>query len=236
MPRTFPETQAEIQALDDQLAVALRYANNVAHTLNNHLTAIQGYATLVSRCVSSVDGIAYVDHIREASDHATHLTRGMLDLARAKVLLPRVVDANQVIEDLRPTLVKIMGPTTVSVTTASAPCLIRCDRAQLEQALLALATNAHEANAQTLAITITNDVDQVTITMTDDGNGMAEEILRHCFEPMVTTKTRRGAGLGLTEAWLTVRRSDGHLEMTSAPLLGTTVRLVLPRVKTDTTE
>src|SRR5262249_1820057 len=118
--------------------------------------------------------------------------------------------------------------------------------AQLEAALVNLATNARDAMPKGgyLDISTRNiELDEtyaalqpevspgsfVLIEITDTGTGIPKEIIGRIFEPFFTTKgPGGGSGLGLAMTFGFVKQSGGHLSVYSEPGLGTTFRLYLP--------
>ena len=124
---------------------------------------------------------------------------------------------------------------------------VMADPAQLEAALVNLATNARDAMPKggRLDITTSNaaldagyaalhpDVtpgDYVRIEISDTGSRHCPpEIIGRIFEPFFTTKEPgKGTGLGLSMVFGFVKQSGGHLAVYSEPGLGTTFRLYLP--------
>jgi CheY-like chemotaxis protein len=70
----------------------------------------------------------------------------------------------------------------------------------------------------------------IRLSVKDTGCGMAPEILDRVFEPFFTTKeVGKGTGLGLSMVYGFVRQSGGHVTIQSAPAVGTTVNLYLPK-------
>jgi signal transduction histidine kinase/signal recognition particle receptor subunit beta len=110
---------------------------------------------------------------------------------------------------------------------------IEGDGVDLGQVVLAILTNAVEAVENQgvrghIRATTFAAGDKVTLTVMDDGCGMAEGLLEHIFEPFTTTKTEPAAGLGLHVAYQSVQRYGGTIRLKSKPGEGTTATVVLP--------
>ena len=69
---------------------------------------------------------------------------------------------------------------------------------------------------------------QVRVDVRDTGVGMTEEVRRKCMEPFFTTKGERGTGLGLAMVYTMMQRHGAHIEIESAPRIGTAVSLIFP--------
>ena len=72
--------------------------------------------------------------------------------------------------------------------------------------------------------------EQVEITFSDDGSGIAGDIQRHVFDPFFTTRRAQGStGLGLYIVYnLVTQQLNGRITLTSAPGQGTTICMTLP--------
>lgn len=85
----------------------------------------------------------------------------------------------------------------------NSPLLVRGDKAQIEQMLANLISNALDAVSEKGSGTVhvmafRNTNDEVEIVVADDGSGISEETESHMFEPFYTTKgAGKGTGLGL---------------------------------------
>ncbi|MFM9434170.1 signal transduction histidine kinase [Janthinobacterium sp. CG_23.3] len=77
-----------------------------------------------------------------------------------------------------------------------------------------------------------DDVDGVTLSFSDDGNGIDPDKVGHIFEPFFTTKFGRGgSGLGLYISYNQVHQLlGGKVDVSTAPGRGTCFTLTLPRV------
>ena len=108
---------------------------------------------------------------------------------------------------------------------------VECDPAQVNQVFMNLLANACDAVAAggNIWVATLADADTVTVTIRDDGVGMAPEVVGRIFDPFFTTKdVGSGTGLGLAISHGVVAAHGGRIEVESAPGKGSTFRVVLP--------
>ncbi len=227
-----------------------RLAGGVAHDFNNLLGVITGYGELLLRSLpagSQERGRA--QDILKAAARAAGLTRQLLAFSRRQVLQPRVFDLNAVVADVEGILHRLIGDHVTLPTRLDADLgRVKADPGQIEQVLMNLVVNARDAmpGGGTITIETRNaDLDEVyarehlgsrlgpyvLLKVSDDGTGMDAETQRHIFEPFFTTKKKgQGTGLGLATVYGIVKQSGGYIWVDSAPGIGTTVQVFLPRV------
>jgi two-component system cell cycle sensor histidine kinase/response regulator CckA len=222
-------------------------AGGIAHDFNNLLTVINGNA---DRALA-LDDIKEIKNslgaVLKAGSSAGALTRQLLAFSRRQVLRPRVVALAEVISTSHEVLDRLLGDHVVLETNVdSAVGNIRIDPNQVEQVLFNLAVNARDAMPGGGLLTIAaadTVVDEtyaaaridlepgnyVALTFTDDGLGMDEETQNRIFDPFFTTKDD-GNGLGLATVYGIVKQSGGNISVHSEPGIGTTFKLLFPRV------
>jgi two-component system cell cycle sensor histidine kinase/response regulator CckA len=123
---------------------------------------------------------------------------------------------------------------------------VLADPGQIEQVMLNLALNAHDAMPAGGRLTLeTRDVTfgpgdhpeippghYVALIVTDTGTGIPEDVLPHIFEPFFTTKpTGQGTGLGLSMVEGIVRQSGGTIHVESKVGKGTRFTIHLPHAE-----
>jgi len=242
--------QSEEQLRQAQKMEAIgRLAGGIAHDFNNLLTAITGYGDLLLKKLGE-------EHpqrrealeISKAAQRAAALTGQLLAFSRQQVLQPKVIDLNDVIEDMEMMLRRLIGE-HIELVTHHGACqgAVKADPGQIHQVLLNLVVNARDAMSEGGTLTIeTADVDiteldaaapevglgaWILLAVRDTGCGMDEQTKARLFEPFFTTKEQgKGTGLGLSTVYGIVTQSGGHIACESRPGAGTTFRIHLPRV------
>jgi nitrogen-specific signal transduction histidine kinase/ActR/RegA family two-component response regulator len=239
----------EQQSLEDQLRVSQkmeavgRLAGSVAHDFNNILGVISGYAELIELRGQDDSVRSKATKILAATTKASSLTKQLLAFGRKQVVTPTLLNLTDVISDVSSMIGCLMGPeTNVVVLSSKTAGTVYADQGQIEQVLLNLATNAHEAMpfGGTLTITL-NSVstinlpgevppgDYVRLSVSDTGTGIDSKILKRIFDPFFTTK-KAGSGLGLSTVAGIIKQAGGHIVVESAPRKGATFSIYLPRV------
>ncbi|HEX7038049.1 MAG TPA: ATP-binding protein [Pseudomonadales bacterium] len=224
----------------ERLEAASRVAGVVAHDFNNLLTVIRGYAGLVLDTLPA-DAAARRDitAIDDAASAAEQLTGRLLTFSRRRSGEQEVLCLNDSLRALHTFLDDLVGPDVeVTLDLADDLWLVRIDPSHLRQIVTELAANAGQAmpGGGRLTLRTRNHAapreEAVELSVSDSGQGMEERVRRHVFEPFFTTRSGRGAGLGLPIVYLMVRQAHGTVRVDSAPGEGTTFEVRLPRYGT----
>lgn len=86
---------------------------------------------------------------------------------------------------------------------------------ELSLNILDIAENSVKAKASLTEIKIVEDGDVLTLTITDDGCGMTDEVLKTVIDPFYTTRTTRKVGMGLPLLKLEAELTGGSLSISS---------------------
>jgi PAS domain S-box-containing protein len=238
---------AELQQAQKMEAVG-KLAGGVAHNFNNLLTAISGYAELVLAKLPKDSEIrADAEEIKKATERATAVASSLLAFSRRRVFCRESLDLNEIVSGIDALLGQLIGD-HIEIETTLAPGIepIEGDRSQLEQVIVNLALNAHDAMPNGGALTIETASASlseqlaasdgslepgryVTLSVRDTGIGMDAETRAKIFEPFYTTKDAdHGTGLGLSTVHAIVEEAGGRIFVESELNEGTTFTIYLP--------
>ena len=226
----------------EKLAAVGRLAAGVVHEINNPLATISACAeALESRLKegafdssSEVEDLReYLSLIRSEAFRCKSITNGLLDFSRTRagehlpVRISEVINsaARLIAHQLRGQYIEIQIEVSDDVSPVSG------DEGQLQQAVIALATNAIDAMPEGGRLTLRGRKENghVLIEVGDTGIGIAPENMTKIFDPFFTTKEiGRGTGLGLAVCYGIVAEHGGRLEVQSAVGAGTTFTISLP--------
>jgi PAS domain S-box-containing protein len=240
----------DAQMVQNQRLEAIgQFAGGIAHDFNNLLTSIQGYAELARANVPEGDPIRKdLDQVLAGTERASAITRKLLAFTRRQILVPVDIDPAQVIADLVAILRPLMGDDIdIALNIEAKHGWIRVDPTQLEQVIVNLAVNAHDAMPTGGTVTIAvHDIESpdpdrpdpdlsagpfVRISVSDTGTGMDEATRARIFDPFYTTKgPGKGTGLGLSTVFGIVAQSGGQIGVETTPGEGSTFHVDLPRV------
>ena len=242
-------------AAEEQLREAQRLeavgqlTGGIAHDFNNMLTVIVGNLDLLARQMTSDPGRRMIATMQRAAARGARLTQSLLAFARRQTLRPEIINPNRLVNEIGELLRRAVDE-AVEIDFVLSPTLDPCriDPVQFESALLNLIVNARDAVAQKAGKIVieTKNVafdaqhrpplaeiaygHYIAISVIDNGDGIAPEILSRVFEPFLTTKEiGRGSGLGLSQVYGFVKQSGGYIHIESEPGVGTRVHLYLPR-------
>jgi two-component system, cell cycle sensor histidine kinase and response regulator CckA len=225
-------------------------AAGVAHDFNNILAVIQLHASLLKteEDVSS-EQLESANEIEKAAERAANLTRQLLMFSRRQTMQPHDLDLNQSINDMTKMLRRTIGENIqVQFKFAMQPLFIHADAGMLDQVLMNLAVNAHDAMPQGGQLVIEASAVEfdesvrahsplarpgsfVCLSVSDTGCGIPPENLLRIFEPFFTTKdVGKGTGLGLATVFGIVQQHQGWINVYSEVSRGTTFRVYLPRL------
>ncbi|HWD19950.1 MAG TPA: ATP-binding protein [Verrucomicrobiae bacterium] len=250
VPAAPPSNAADSSTAHKQkLDCALQLARSVALDFNNALTSILGHASLLlSKTEPNHPWRNSLGEIEKSAAKAAEIANDLAAFSRQEKdtrtqmsgnvnsLLERTIELFQ---NSRPTAITITRQLERKLFTAN------FDEAKMQQAVVKIFENAVESipergsiTVQTRNIELTepmqdrtaklNAGNYVCLEISDDGAGIAEEVMPRIFEPFFTTKGARHRGLGLAWVYGIVTNHGGGVAISSKAGAGTAVRVYLP--------
>ncbi len=226
--------------LQDQLRYAQRLesvgklAGGVAHDFNNLLAVILNYTSFVEEQLTAEQDSVRSDlaEIRRAAERAAELTRRLLLFGRGSNSTRQSCELVAVISSMAELLSRTVGDAArINLRLEADAMHVGIAAEELEQVVVALVLNAHEAMPAGGEIEIAAHPSEgaVQLRISDGGHGMSDAVRERAWDPFFTTKPPgSGIGLGLSTVYGIVRRAGGSVSLRSAPGQGTSVVLELP--------
>src|SRR5215213_42631 len=226
----------------EKLAAVGRLAAGVVHEINNPLATISACAeSLESRVDEGAFGESpevddlheYLGLIRSEAFRCKAITNGLLDFSRVRTSNRLLIDVPDLIKSSANLIAHQKRGSDIRIEFELDENLpqINADHGQVQQAIIALATNAIDAMPAggTLSFRAKASNNRVTIEIQDSGIGIAPENLSKVFEPFFTTKeVGKGTGLGLAVCYGIITEHGGRLAVRSNVGVGTTFTIFLP--------
>ncbi len=214
-------------------------AGGIAHDFNNLLGGILSNIDLarIKNCDSNLT--TYLEKAIGTIDRARGLTRQLLTFASGGDPVKKITPLLPLIMD---TVNFALSGSKVSPHFAVSDDLHQSmiDKAQIEQVIENIVINALQSMPMGGVIEVaannikaselpglSADSDYIKISISDQGVGIPEDIIKHIFDPFFTTKAK-GHGLGLATSYSIISRHNGSIEVKSKPGEGSKFYIYLP--------
>lgn len=219
-----------------RLAATGQLSAAYAHEINNLLTGVLGYASLVRRMVADRPAVASdVDRVREQAERIAQLVRHLLDLSRRGTGTREQVDLSMVVDRVLGLRERPLKRANIKIVRTYSEVVPRVEVVpeEIEQVVLNVVNNAVQAMPKggrlEVHLTVDEGAGQVCLEIKDTGCGIPPEVMPRLFEPFFTTKPRgQGTGLGLYVSHRIVERHGGTMAIQSKVGVGTAVQVFLP--------
>lgn len=220
----------------EKLSTIGQLVAGVAHELNNPLTSIIGYASLLQQ--SDLPGQYHHDLevIFKQAKRAGLIVKDLLTFARTIELNAKPIDLNLTVQSSLTLMKSQLEQHHIQVTTLldAAMPLTLADTNQLEQVFVNLITNASQAlssipGQRELTVTTSHNNKVILVSVRDNGPGISELVLPQIFDPFFSTKqVGEGTGLGLSICYGIVTEHKGRIWAENNTPQGTTFFVELP--------
>lgn len=238
----------------EKLAALGTLVTGVAHELNNPLANISSSCQLLLEELDSAEREQlkhWAQSIDQETERATQIVSALLNFGRRRELTQQRLNVDALLQQTLPLLQGYLRQHHVQIALNIAPDLtLQGDAQRLQQVLINLLHNAVNAQASLIQIQACYLSDAelcqspqwlvlgdckllktpaLHISIQDNGQGIAPEVLPHVFEPFFSTQApRNGMGLGLYIVHSIMQEHAGCIAISSQPKQGTTVSLKFP--------
>jgi len=199
------EENAALLAQSERESAWREMARQVAHEIKNPLTPMKLNIQYLQQAMKNDNpGIKELtnkvsDSIIEQIDNLSYIASEFSNFAKMPEARPEELELNEL---LNKAVELYMDETRIKVTInkAAERLLVYSDRSQLLRVFTNLLENAKQAipaeRAGKIDVTLLRDNSNAIIIITDNGDGISEDVTKKIFQPYFTTKTS-GTGLGL---------------------------------------
>lgn len=229
----------------EKLSAVGRLAAGVVHEINNPLATIAACAEALEHRIAEgafagSDSVAdleeYLGLIKSEAFRCKTITTGLLDFSRVRATDRTAVDVGEIVESAAKLIShqKQSRQIEMDVDISNDLPQVLADAGQIQQAVIALATNAIDAMPAggTLSFKAFAKGGKAIIEVGDTGHGISPENITKIFEPFFTTKdVGKGTGLGLAVCYGIVSEHNGRLNVRSTPGKGTVFSISLPAIR-----
>lgn len=233
-----------VAGTDDVDRLKDQFLNTVSHELRTPTTTIRGGAlTLLRRGHLLDEGtrVQLLQDIAEESERLHHLLEDLLSLTRSEAgmhLSPEPVRIGRVADRLATEMAARAGTHAVSCSIVDGLPLVEADPLAVEQIIRNLLTNAmrHSPAGGRVTLSAEQRGDEVLVSVTDQGPGLATSDLDRVFEPFYRPQSTvdaavQGAGLGLAVCRRLISLSGGRIWAESPDAGGAAFRFTLPAIE-----
>ncbi|MGA1868393.1 MAG: ATP-binding protein [bacterium] len=233
-----------------KLASLGQLSAGIAHEINNPLTAVLSYSTLLQEKLTTPKEKKWLDTIVDETKRCRNIVSGLLEYARQSAPEKTSTQINDIVERaifLLENKESFHNITIIKRLDHDLP-KVKIDRGQIYQVVTNLLINAADAiegsgtltvksGIHTIKSKVAEDRHFVEISVTDTGCGIPEHHMERLFDPFFTTKgPNLGTGLGLSICYGIIKRHNGNIAVRSEIGKGSTFIIHFPIEKENKNE
>jgi two-component system NtrC family sensor kinase len=218
----------------DKLVSIGTLAAGVAHEINNPLTGILLYASIIkSDKRLDQDLLGDMEKVISETQRCACIVKNLLEFSRESSPEKDTIALDAILDEVitffykQPDFINIVFKKNYAADLPQ----VSVDPNQIRQVFMNLVINAghamHQGGILKMSTYCSEDRKFVCASIEDSGDGISEEILARIFDPFFTTKSE-GTGLGLSISYGIIENNGGKIEVKSALGEGTTFIVKLP--------
>lgn len=232
--RELKQMQAQL-IRSEKLASQGELVAGIAHEINNPLTGILVYASLITSDPKLAPELKPdMDTIVRETQRCASIVKGLLDFSRETPPHKHPLILKTVLEEALNLVIhqNLFHAITIKREFMAELPPVMADHNQIEQVFINLLLNAGQAMNGSGELTITTGLvpggASVYTAVKDTGCGIPDEHLGKIFDPFFTTKEQNGTGLGLSVSFGIVANHGGKIGVESVVGKGTAFTVILP--------
>jgi signal transduction histidine kinase len=245
LTQTATNLTAALDAASEASRAKSAFLASMSHELRTPLNAVIGFSDVMhAELFGALNPRykAYAADIRQSGTHLLALINDVLDLSRLEARQAVLQEENFDVAELTGEVLRMMHPQAVKAGLALladvAPGLplVRGDRRRIKQILINLTANAIKftPDGGQVRLAAHRTAGALALSVSDTGIGIAQEDIPRAMERFgqvgsSLARKHEGTGLGLPLSRQLAELHGGQLILDSAPGVGTTVTVTLPR-------
>ncbi len=213
----------------ERLAAIGELVASVVHEIRNPLSAIKmNMRILEHKCDTSPVIAEHFELANAQMERLEAMLKELLDYSKPVPLHKKSVTVSELISGALRQL--DLGGASIEKLIENPARTINVDPEKMERVLINLLLNARQAMPEggTITIVSRDENSDVLLSVSDTGQGISADNLKHIFEPFFTTR-KHGTGLGLPNAKKIVEAHGGQIVVKSEGNTGTEVQVTLPK-------
>ncbi|WP_152205521.1 sensor histidine kinase [Marinobacter changyiensis] len=218
----------------EKMAVLGEFATGVAHEVRNPLATIKLTVQALERREADMRRRGLLQDVEGEIDRLNRVVGDLLDYGRPVAAEPEHFEVRRAFRQAVAMTSSRARELGITVTASGdSRLLLYANPDQVSQCLVNLLSNAIEAcggvrgAGGSVRLRAHREGARIRVDVTDDGIGVAPDVLPRVTEPFFTTRAK-GTGLGLSITRQLVQLNGGEMNIESEPGEGTTVTLLLP--------
>lgn len=203
----------------DKMESLGRLLLNVAHEIRNPLTSIKNFITILPKNLENKEFIeALLLHVPKQIDIIDVLVKDLLEYSSPRNTNKKIVNMGLFLDSVLALPRREKSNIEFEIYMKNEINLLT-DEQHLRQILVNLIMNGMDSIENKnglIRISVSEDDEDVVITIQDNGTGIDKENLIRIFDPFFTTK-EKGTGLGLFITYQLVKKNNGSISVDSSP-------------------
>ncbi|WP_054944087.1 ATP-binding protein [Paenibacillus ihuae] len=222
----------ELLRRSEKLTTVGQLAAGVAHEIRNPLTTLRGFLQLQKEKGLLIP--LHIDLMLSELERINMIVSEFLILAKPQAVHFQEKDVRYILNDV----ISLLGSQAhlfgieFESQFSEQPAMVHCEENQLKQVFINIVKNAIEAMPEGGTITVEQQTDEnsVIIVLSDEGEGIPEDMLPKLGEPFFTNK-ETGTGLGLMVSQRIIQAHKGSMEIRSDYGSGAEITIILPAAR-----